>query len=343
MPVFLAKRKILIAAAVTAAFAGLVPPSSAGDLQEGFYNRKAEGWFWYDDPAELEEPLPAPEPPPTPAPTTVAEKPQAPAPTPAGPPVFSAAWLRESMPKYLDLATDKPTVENVRAYMYLQRIMMDKAERFAMATQRTVMGDPFLDESVRRPLASFAIGNLDEKSGRATTALVEKIAQSAGIFFFFRSDCQLCMVQAPLIKNLQDHLGFAVVPVSLDGKNLPESPWPTFKTDNGQAQTLNVQALPATYLASADGQFELIGQSAYALPELKDRILLAARRKNWISQDEFNETRPIANFTNIAEILDNADQGNPLVSASKNADSTSGVIPSDRLMKYIDSKLELPQ
>lgn len=332
MPVTRRTRKMLVAAAIAAGCAGLNLSAFAADLSRGFYDGKAQGWFWYEDPPILEEPEPEPEPEPMPPAVVVAAEPEA-----KGPPVFSTAWLRAAMPKYLELAIDEPTVENVRTYMYMQRIMMDRAERFAQATQRTVMGDPFLDESVRRPLASFAVAGMDEKAGQGTTAIVRQIAQSAGLFFFFDSTCQLCELQAPLIKNLQDHLGFAVVPVSLDGKNLRGSPWQTFRTDNGQAQLLNVRSLPAIYLASADGEFELVGQSAYSLPELKDRILLAARRRNWISQEEFNLTRPIGNYTNIAEILDAGDIEAALQPAS------TGIIPSSRLMQYIDSKLELPE
>lgn len=340
MPVSITRRKAYILAAIFTAFAAAIPPSYAENQQDGFYSRKAEGWFWYDDPIEIEEPVaPIPEPPPPPSPVVAAPTPV----EPEGPQVFSTAWLRDAMPKHLELAIDDPTAENVRAYMYLQRLMMDKAERFSMATQRTVMGDPFLDESVRRPFASFAIGGLDQKAGRYTTSLVESIAKTAGIFFFFTSDCELCAAQAPLIKNLQDHLGFSVIPVSLDGKNLPQSPWESFKTDNGQAALLNIQSLPATYLASADGEFELIGQSAYALPELKDRILLAARRRDWISQDQFNQTRPIGNFTNIAEILDSAEPANKIKATDPTISSLPGAISPNRLMKYIDTQLESQQ
>ena len=44
---------------------------------------------------------------------------------------FSAAWFREHMQSFMDKAIDEPTNENVRAYLYLQRVMMDKGSQFA--------------------------------------------------------------------------------------------------------------------------------------------------------------------------------------------------------------------
>lgn len=308
---------------------------------QGFYERKAEGWFWYDDPLEAEETeLPLPEPleqPIVALPDNDQEIISEQVPD-HGPKLLSAAWLREAMPKYLELAIDNPTVENVRAYMYLQRIMMDKAERYALATQRVVTGDPLLDETTRRPLASFAIQAVDAKSGREQTHLLQKIANSAGLFFFFSSACQKCMAQAPLIKSLQKHLGFAVMPVSVDGKNMTNSPWAQFKTDEGHARHLNIKALPAIYLASSDGQFELVGQSVYSLPELKDRILFAAARKGWVTQKELNQTRPVLDSTNVAEIIDLVPEDSKAI--LNPAYLTDGVIPSSELMRYIENALE---
>lgn len=287
-----------IAFAIIACFSGTAQADS-----ERFYERKAEGWFWYEvEPEEIEEEIPQPiEPAPIPEPTP--EKPKV---TEAEPtiPAFSAEWFRVNLPKYKDIAWNNPTIENVQAYLYLQRYVIDRSEQFADTSQLAVIGDPFLDESTRRPGATFASDNLDRLAGTARDELLHSVASKAGVFFFYESNCAQCELQAPLIKNLETTNGFTVVPISVDGSELPDSPFDFYNIDAGHAKKLGVQTYPAIFLATPDGQFAPVGQGAFSLPELRQRILIASRRSNIISSEQFNRTRPVLNYeNNIAEQL----------------------------------------
>ncbi len=163
-------KTILLALGVT-----LIAPmayAQESDPDNRFYDRKAEGWFWYKEEIPEEEPEPEkPEPQVVAAPPPQQPEPTAPAPAvPQGPAVFSAAWFRENLPKYKDEAWNNPTIENVRTYMYLQRYAMDRSEQFADATELAVVGDPFLDEESRRPSATFASQKLDRWAGQEKTS-----------------------------------------------------------------------------------------------------------------------------------------------------------------------------
>src|SRR5690554_2562082 len=100
-----------ISAIATVVLALHAPSIMALETQEAqrFYERKAEGWFWYEvEPEPVEEPEP-----PVPEPLTELtpqkiEQPQTPSPT--APEPFSAAWVRENLPKYLDAAWNEPTM-----------------------------------------------------------------------------------------------------------------------------------------------------------------------------------------------------------------------------------------
>lgn len=295
-------KKTAIAASIACAFFAFGSSNALAEA-EGFYDRKAEGWFWYAvEPVEEEIELPEP-PKPTPAPVEeVAEH----KPAPAEPQLkaFSAEWFRVNLPKYKDAAWDNPTIENVQAYMYLQRYAIDRSEQFADTTQLAVIGDPFLDESTRRPGATFASDNLDRLAGTARDELLQSVAEKAGVFFFYEDDCAQCEIQAPLIKNLETNNGFTVVPISADGSDLPNNPFGFYNIDGGHAKELGVQSFPAIFLATPQGKFEPVGQGAFSLPELRQRILIAARRSNIITSQQFNRTRPVLNYeNNIAEQL----------------------------------------
>ena len=90
---------------------------------------------------------------------------------------LSAAWLRANLERFRDQAIDDPTTRNVALYLYLQRLVLDKAERFAEATQRAVWADPLLDETTRRPLATFAANLVNREAGAAREAALAAIAR----------------------------------------------------------------------------------------------------------------------------------------------------------------------
>jgi len=118
---------------------------------------------------------------------------------PEGPKPLSAQWIREHIGAYRDAAIDDPTPQNVALYLYLQRVALDKSSRFAAATQRAVQRDPFLDEITRRPTATFAANLTNRQAGGNRDDLLRRIAETAGVLFFFRADCPYCEAQAPLL------------------------------------------------------------------------------------------------------------------------------------------------
>lgn len=334
-------RAILLALGVS-----LIAPlthAQDSDPENRFYDRKAEGWFWYKEEIPKEEPEPEkPEPKVVAAPPPNQNQPEpeeSEPELPQGPAVFSAAWFRENLPKYKDAAWDNPTIENVRTYMYLQRYAMDRSEQFADATELAVVGDPFLDEESRRPSATFASQKLDRWAGQEKDQVAHQIAQKAGIFFFFRSDSDTSRVQAPILKMLELRDGFTILPISVDGKPLPGGIFPDFRTDQGQAEKLGAEVFPSLYLVSEDREVEPIAQGVLSLADLKHRIILVARRRGWISENEFNKTKPIMNMdNNIAAILDA--QSYEISSMAKDSsDSETNFIRPEKLSEFIKQKL----
>lgn len=309
----------------------------------GFYERKEEGWFWYREEIPEEETEPEELPPPVAAITESSEEEpleevQA---TPVGPAVFSAAWFRENLPKYRDAAWDDPSIENVRTFMYLQRYAMDRSEQFADTSELAVIGDPFLDEEARRPSATFASQSLDRWAGRHKDELSQKLAEKVGLFFFFSSESDTSRVQAPIVKMLESRDGFTVLPISVDGQPLPDGLFPDFRINEGQAEAMGVEILPAIYMVSKDREVEPISQGVLSLADLKHRIIVASKRRGWISEEEFNKTRPILNLdNNIAAILDTYSyEISDLTMAGETGDEENNFIPPEQLSEFIRKKL----
>ena len=254
-----------------------------------FFLDKERGWFWREIQAESKQ-VPA-----------RLEKPSMPRPLPIqgsskssmppGPLPLSAAWFRKNLESYRDRAIDDPSSENVAAYYYLQRVVMDKAHRFTDVARQVVMADPFLDENQRRPIATFAANETNRLAGMASEQALMSVARQAGILFFFRSDCPYCHIQAPLLAVLEKRFGFKVYAVSLDGRPMPGDLYLDFHTDRGQANLLGVASTPAMFLMKPPDELLPLSQGALSLDDLTGRILVAAHESGWIDDAVFDATR----------------------------------------------------
>ena len=248
-----------------------------------FFLDKERGWFW----REVE---------PEPVKKTKPEVPQkviaSPTPTKEAPPApLSVSWLRKHLGIYRDKAIDDPSPENIAAYFYLQRVMMDKAHRFTDVAHEVVLSDPGLDENTRRPIATFGAQEANRLATRTSDESLSLIAQSTGILFFFRSDCSYCHLQAPLLRILEERYGFKVFPVSLDGMGMPGDLYQDFTIDQGQAARLGIQSTPALFLLNPPAKVIPLSQGVLSLDELTQRILMLAHTEGLLTDEIFDQTR----------------------------------------------------
>jgi len=260
-----------------------------------YFEDKQRGWFWYEVQPEPITKKPIEPAIPDSTPPISAEKPPKPEirETPVEPAPLSSAWLKQNMERYLSKAIDEPTQENVAAFYYLQRVMMDKAERFTNAARYVVMSDPQLDETVRRPISTFAANEANHQAGVAAEQALKDIAGQAGILFFFRSDCAYCHVQAPILSMLERAYGFKIYAVSLDGLPMPNGLFGNFKLDRGQAALLGVEQTPALFLMKPPKQIVPLSQGVLSLEEMTGRILLAGKEAGWIDPSQYQTTQGI--------------------------------------------------
>lgn len=229
-----------------------------------FFQKKDEGWYWYKDPKDRKPqqeivPEAPPEPPKAAKPEEIP---------------FSVAWLRKNLPVFLDRAIDNPTKENIEAYMYAQRITMDKSQRFAEETQKVVYADPYLDENNRMPMAAFARADWLFQADEGQRQAMREIAKVAGIWLFFDSRCDLCKKQSEILDAFGEKYGFIVRYISMDGKRLPGMK--DFLVDSGQSRTLDIKLTPTTVLVAPPDKFLVVSQGMMAQDQLMDRIFLAA-------------------------------------------------------------------
>lgn len=278
---------------------------TSGDVYAGgkvFQSEKDQGWFWKKDP-----PPPVQEVKQEPKPQVeqedkskkddikVAEAPPATGGSHKGKQVksFSVEWFNENIQKLRNRAIDSPTQENVRAYLLAQRIMLDKAQRFKDVMQLVSITDPLIDETGRRSTSSF--GSLSQSvTAEDNTRIVAKdISKKAGIFFFFKGeDCPLCAKQASIMQMFGYMTGIPVVPISVDGNDLPGSPFPNVQRDTGQAKKLHIQNVPALALGIPPKTSRIVSFGPISAEQLIKRTVFIAHDAGIISDEQYKSTLP---------------------------------------------------
>lgn len=180
--------------------------------------------------------------------------------------------LGKEIERLLAVAVEQQSPEAVKQYLFLQQYAMDRASRFSDVFRRTVWTTPELDYSLRsRPTNAMAIASYDAQRDGRRTAASEQLAQTHGLFFYFRGNCTYCHQLAPILRMYQRNSGIEIFPVSLDGGTLAE--FPNAKLDNGSAANLNVSTVPAVFLADKrSGNVQPVGYGLMSLQEIMERV-----------------------------------------------------------------------
>ena len=231
------------------------------NVHAGYIERKAEGWHFY-------EPLEVPQ-----------EKTEEDTPSPQAPEERLKAFKAE-VERLKQVAVMEPTFENVKAYMVIQKELMDKSEAFTSKWMEVVFTTPSLDYSVEHPTSQSGRHVYLDQQKQKMDQEVYKLAQSHGLFFFVSSSCSYCKKFAPIVKAFSQQYGWEVMAISMDGTTLPE--FPDAVNDNGISAKLGVESLP-TLLAVNPQTEEIIPLSngLSSQQQILDRIrVLIIERKN---------------------------------------------------------------
>jgi conjugal transfer pilus assembly protein TraF len=179
------------------------------------------------------------------------------------------------------IAAYSPTPENVR---YYQELQYDATERAAVYTdhwRRNVWSDASLDYTTRRPMAQFANHTfVDERAAEMTTDLAN-LADQAGLFYFYRSDCPYCQRFSPVLRGFADRYGVEVRAISVDGGPMPD--FPNATPDRGEFARLlegRQSVVPAVLLLDTEtGTPHWITFGLISGQELAERIFVTMSRE----------------------------------------------------------------
>ena len=193
-----------------------------------FFEKRAEGWHWYESLSDGKTEEKKQKNDSTVSPQTPTER---------------IEDQRKELEAKLHSAILEPNSENIIAYILAQKAIMDQSERFSEAWKRIVMTTPSLDETLVYPVDQNARTIYDTEQGKELQKRIRRLSQDYGLFFFFKKECSFCHHFAPIVKRFSQKYGWSVLAISLDGGVLPE--FPNARQDNGIAKRLQIQHIPA--------------------------------------------------------------------------------------------------
>ena len=189
--------------------------------------------------------------------------------------------LKFEAQKRLNVAVMNPTESNLKAYLEINTLMLEKSSQFAQRWKETLWANPGFDHTVVHPNANFAQVALKDKTKQEKEVALTQLAKSSGLVILVQNGCSFCGLMAPVIHRLQEETGFNVLAVTIKG-GIPQE-WPDAKPDNGIVKRLMTLSgsvptvTPAIFLIDRKGeQAQLIASGALSLEDLKDRLVQAS-------------------------------------------------------------------
>jgi conjugal transfer pilus assembly protein TraF len=277
---------------------------SQDNTDQSFYIQRGKGWFWH-------EPEPEPQPPAEESkqkPSSNAEQQFAGQNVQTAPvqQPLNSEWLKANIEKLTMKAVDNPTPENLAAYAYANRLLMDMGSRFSTKMMEFMTLEQELQESNRRPYSAFALSEFADERNKAKKVILDALREKTHIWMFYSTSCGFCMKQVPVLKEFHRLTGIPLLGISMDGGVLPGMEDFEIVYDEGLrvSQMFGVTATPTMHLVVNEQKTPIpLTVGLNSLDEIEKRLLLIARQANVITEEQYElakEVRDIGVYKNEA-------------------------------------------
>ena len=185
--------------------------------------------------------------------------------------------LRAEAQRRLNAAVMEPSDENIKSYLAINTVMLEKSMRFAERWKETLWANPAYDHTTLHPNANFAQVALKDEAKQNKEISLKNLSTQAGLVVLVQAGCSFCSMMAPVMERLTQETGLSILPISIKGDVSAE--WPTARPDNGIVKRLvtlsgSVPTItPAIFLVEKSGKTaHLIASGALSLEDLKERL-----------------------------------------------------------------------
>jgi conjugal transfer pilus assembly protein TraF len=229
----------------------LIVPLAYGEIS--FEQDKTAGWFWYKEKH---------------APQKQVRKISAPK---------QVALDKEQLERALRTAIKAPTDANIVEFIKIRNKIMDESYNFGLRLHQVNLMHPELDQLTTYPSNGSAKAIYQKQRQQQIEQKILALAKTHGLFYIFASHCPYCHVFAKTVQSFADKFNWSVLPITLDGKGLPEFPYA--RRDNGMASKLQIKNIPALIMVEPTGEKIFpIATGVISEEDIMERIDLLTRK-----------------------------------------------------------------
>ncbi len=216
-------------------------------LQAGWLDRKAEGWFWYEDREKKEEELVSEQP------KVLAAPPVLPIPPPPLTAAEEMASIRKELEERLSRAVLEPTEENVFAYMQMQKYWTERSAQFSQTWLKNLLTHPELDTRLTAgPITQYGVQVQKQILREQKEEKIHALAKTHGLFFFYEGGSKISQAFSFVVKEFAKKYTWQVIAISCDGVLIPG--FENNHVNQGMTQRLGIDHFPSLFLVEPKSQ-----------------------------------------------------------------------------------------
>lgn len=211
---------------------------SQNSVDAGWLDRKAEGWFWYEDRQKQIEKIEQ-----SPSPLTVPD---------VNPPIPLTATMemeaiRKEIEESLNRAILDPSKENVMTYMTMQKQWIDQSAQFSQQWVKNLLTYPNLDARVMdAPVTQYGVQVHKQLAREEKERKIQALTETHGLFFFYEGNNKLSQAFSFVVKEFSKKYSWQVIGISCDGILIPG--FEANHIDQGLVQRLGIENFPSLFL-----------------------------------------------------------------------------------------------
>jgi conjugal transfer pilus assembly protein TraF len=207
-------------------------------LKAGWLDRKAEGWFWYEDRVKKknEEELACPD----------FQAPQSPAQSIPLTATEEMSLIRKELEERLNQAILEPTDANVMAYMQMQQQWVHQSSQFSQTWVKNLLDHPQLDSRLIAPITQYGVQVQKQISREQKEERIRSLTESHGLAFFYEGNNKISQAFSFVVKEFAKKYKWQVIAISCDGVLIPG--FENNQVNQGLVQRLSVEYFPSIYL-----------------------------------------------------------------------------------------------
>lgn len=154
-----------------------------------------------------------------------------------------------------------PTQENVKDYLQMQSIALDRSKMFMTAATMVSQTNPDLSRESTFPISAVGQNELHRQRQANTDSILQQNRDYYALLYFYSPTCSACTRQTPILEMFEQETGWYIKPVDVN-------------EEQAAAMRFGIESTPTLIMIDRNSpNWIMIGSAILSLPEIKERLV----------------------------------------------------------------------